>query len=310
MIRYFRAILFLLPFLAFFPSTASAALSCAATVGNINFGQVSVRGGYNLRIVGNVRITCSGGTAGTVKLCLFVGSGSGGAASGNSPRYLRRTDGNTLNYTLNVGAADGPIWNNPSFSANLDSSGAGSLQTNMHATITSTGNDVKGGIYTSTFSGAGQVQLTYGMSSCLENSSTPSAFSVEANIVPTCSLTVGNLNFGEISVALSSPVYAQANINVSCSSSTPYTVTLGPGSGSGVTDPGARKMTNGPSTLAYGLYQNAGTSIPWGWTAGSNGYNGTGTGNTQLLTVYGRLNSGQTANVGTYTDSVVVTVTY
>ena len=306
-----RAILLSLPFLAVLPNAALAQLACDATVSDINFGEVSVRGAGAPQTIGDVQISCSGGVPGsTANVCLFLGPGSGGAAAGNSPRYIRRLDGESLAYQLRSGSFSGPVWDNVGFQLGLDTSGAGRASAAIYAEVTSQGQDVEGGDYTSTFSGPGQVELTYGEADCLQGSSTPGAFSVTAHIVPSCSLTVGNLDFGRIATTIENPVHSQANISITCSSGAPYSVTLGPGYGPGVTDPRERKMTNGADALSYGLYHDPGNSSSWGWSQNVDDHQGTGTGSTQSLTVYGRINPGQTPNVGTYSDSVVVTVIY
>ena len=69
-------------------------------------------------------------------------------------------------------------------------------------------------------------------------------------------------------------------------------------------------MANGAQTITYGLYQDAARSNPWGNTIGTNTAAGTGTGSNQALTVYGRVGAQTTPSRGTYSDSVVVTVTY
>jgi spore coat protein U-like protein len=96
---------------------------------------------------------------------------------------------------------------------------------------------------------------------------------------------------------------------VQCTNATPYTVGLN-GGNSGAVDPTNRKMSKGSETIIYGLYQNSARTQPWGSTSGANTVGGTGTGSSQGLTVYGRVASQTTPSPGSYTDSVVVTVTY
>jgi spore coat protein U-like protein len=95
---------------------------------------------------------------------------------------------------------------------------------------------------------------------------------------------------------------------VQCTNSTPYTVALDGGT-SGATDPTQRKMSKGAEKITYGLYQDSARSQGWGNTTGQT-VGGTGTGSSQALTVYGRVASQTTPSAGSYSDSVVVTVTY
>jgi spore coat protein U-like protein len=62
--------------------------------------------------------------------------------------------------------------------------------------------------------------------------------------------------------------------------------------------------------VTYGLYRDAARSLAWGATTGVNTASGTGTGTTQTLTVYGRVAPQTTPKAGTYTDTIVATVTY
>lgn len=90
-----------------------------------------------------------------------------------------------------------------------------------------------------------------------------------------------------------------------------YTVTLGSGSGSYAN----RTLKSGANFLNYNMYIDATRLQVWG-----NGSAGTQTvSNSYLIgfgpmtnnyTVYGRIPGGQKKPAGTYTDSVIVTVTY
>lgn len=72
-----------------------------------------------------------------------------------------------------------------------------------------------------------------------------------------------------------------------------------------------RRMVSAGRYVVYGLYQDAARSKPWGTNTGSGEtLSGTGTGLTQSHTVYGRVAPQSAPPAGTYTDTVVVTVTY
>ena len=127
-----------------------------------------------------------------------------------------------------------------------------------------------------------------------------------------CSVSATNLAFGSFSPLAGSTVDSTATITVTCNKAIPYTIALSPGS-SGTYSP--RRMTNGGNQLAYNLYSDAGYSQVWG----------NGTGGSSLVsgsiplrfdftnhTVYGRipLSTQRSAVVGSYSDSIIVTVTY
>ncbi|MFZ6648483.1 spore coat protein U domain-containing protein [Undibacterium sp. TJN25] len=107
-----------------------------------------------------------------------------------------------------------------------------------------------------------------------------------------------------------------ASVTTSCSLAAPAVITLSQGanaaSGSSDASP-LRRLSNGaatPAYLSYSLYQDAGRSTTWGNTA-LTGVPHVGTGSGATTNVYARIPSGQTPGVtGTFTDSVMVTVTY
>jgi spore coat protein U-like protein len=71
-------------------------------------------------------------------------------------------------------------------------------------------------------------------------------------------------------------------------------------------------MTSGANLLSYNIYTSAARTTVWGDGTGSSAtIGGTGTGSAQSVTVYGRVSGGQTTvPVGSYADTVAVTVTY
>lgn len=297
-------------FLAVAPQASSAA--CSATISNINFGSVSVRTGVVNQTSGTVTVNCSGILNVAVGICLRFGPGSGGAGAGNSPRYMRRSDNAALEYQLRAGGNGSGFGTlNTMFLSIPLSLGSGSASTTIYADITSNSVAVGTGAYASVFSGTANVSLEYGLLGCqlLGTPGTVTAFTVSAEVVPSCELSVGAMNFGVISNVITSPVDQTATINVRCTANTSYSVKLDMGQGAGVTDPANRLMTNGASTLRYGLYQDGARSVAWGNLAG-NDVDSSGTGSDNAFTVYGRIHAGQTAVLGTYTDNVVVTVNY
>ncbi len=133
-------------------------------------------------------------------------------------------------------------------------------------------------------------------------------FNVQANVVGACTVSASNLNFGTAGT-LTSNVDTTNTISVSCSNLTPYSIGLDGGL-SGSSDPTLRKMVNGPSDITYGIYQNSAHTIPWGNTTGTNTISGVGNGTTQNYTAYGRVAVQTTPEPGTYSDTIIVTMTY
>jgi spore coat protein U-like protein len=138
------------------------------------------------------------------------------------------------------------------------------------------------------------------------NSST--SFSATATVLASCAVSATNLDFGTTGT-LTSNIDSTSSIKVSCTNGSPYQIGLDAGTGTGATVTN-RKMTLSGATVNYALYSNSSRTTNWGNTVGTDTVGGTGTGASQLLTVYGRVPSQSTPAPGTYTDTIVVTVTY
>ncbi len=136
-------------------------------------------------------------------------------------------------------------------------------------------------------------------------------WSSKASALLFCAVSATSMVFGSFSPLTVSEVVSTSNINVTCDALSSYTIALSPG-GSGTYSP--RRMANGGNTLEYNLYTDAGYNQVWG-----NGTGGSYTvtdsfllGGSRDHTVYGRipLASQRSAMVGSYSDSITVTVTY
>lgn len=133
-------------------------------------------------------------------------------------------------------------------------------------------------------------------------------FTVSGTVVSSCNVTATNLLFPN-SVALSSNVDATSTVGVTCTNTTPYHIRLNGGT-SGATNPTLRKMFLGANAITYGLYRDAARSLGWGSSDGVNTTPGTGTASPTSHTVYGRIPAQPTPPSGTYTDTIVVTVSF
>ncbi|MEO9281639.1 spore coat U domain-containing protein [Acinetobacter sp. WA-87] len=140
-------------------------------------------------------------------------------------------------------------------------------------------------------------------------------------VVPTlCQLnSTSTVDFGNINdIGITKRDYTtQGAVNTTCNSGTPYTIYLGDGNNriSG----GFRRMANSNNEfIPYQLYKDSNYSSVWDATGGvasiggAGGVSGTGSGNAQTTTVYGKIPQGTTiaSRPGAYSDNVVVTVTY
>lgn len=139
--------------------------------------------------------------------------------------------------------------------------------------------------------------------------------SVSATVVNSCTISAGSMSFGSYDPVVtnaSTNLDQNATLTVTCTNQAATTITLGQGSNAagGSTDAApARRLANGTNYLSYALYQDASRNTVWGNTVGtSNAY--TGTGSSSSVSVYGRVTSAQNVPAGSYTDTVVVTITF
>ena len=120
-----------------------------------------------------------------------------------------------------------------------------------------------------------------------------------------CGVTVVGVTFGSYDVFNTLDTDVAGTISVSCDSASSYSISLSPGFGSFL----ARRMTNGANLLAYNLFTDPQRLSIWGdGSGGTSTLSGTGTGGS--YTVFGRIPAAQNAAVGSYSDTIVVTVTY
>ena len=149
--------------------------------------------------------------------------------------------------------------------------------------------------------------LTLGSAQAATDSTT---FGVSAEVIDSCNVAATSMAFGQIDPIANVNTDQTATVTVTCSNGTAYSVGLDAGGATGATVT-TRQMTSGVNTLDYALYSDSSRTSNWGVTAASDTVDGTGSGSAEALTVYGRVASGQqTAPVGSYADTVTVTVTY
>lgn len=132
---------------------------------------------------------------------------------------------------------------------------------------------------------------------------------VSATVIASCNVSTSPLAFGNYNPVTATPLDAATSISVTCTNGTTYDVLMNEGGGSGASV-GTRKMTSSGNLLNYSIYRDSNRSNVWGATIGSNVVSGTGTGAAQPIDVYGRVPAQQAAPAGSYTDTVVVTVSY
>lgn len=144
-----------------------------------------------------------------------------------------------------------------------------------------------------------------------------SNLAVSASVTANCTIDAsGGLAFGAYDPVVtnaSTDLTGSGTINTTCTNGAAATITLGQGANAdaGSTDAApVRRMLSGTSDyLSYQLYTDSGYATVWGNTAGT-GAAVTGTGAAVSTTVYGSVAAGQNVASGSYSDTVVATVTF
>jgi spore coat protein U-like protein len=138
---------------------------------------------------------------------------------------------------------------------------------------------------------------------------------VSATVAANCTISTAAVSFGAydpVGTHSATNLDATGTVTTTCTNGSAVTVILGQGANAdtGSTDAvPLRRMTDATNFLAYFLFSESGRTTVWGNTAGT-GLGDTGTGSTSDLTVYGRVGSAQNVPVGSYSDTVVATVTF
>lgn len=138
---------------------------------------------------------------------------------------------------------------------------------------------------------------------------TSANLNVSATVIPWCGISVGSVAFGDYS---GTQIDAALNVSVKCTNTTAYTVTMDAGQNY---NGSWRGMTDGTSTIIYGLYKpslagewgDAGYGATYTW---GSGVSGTGTGGWNGIAGVARLFGGQAPTPGAYADVVVAAVNF
>ncbi|MDM1342545.1 MULTISPECIES: Csu type fimbrial protein [Acinetobacter] len=130
-------------------------------------------------------------------------------------------------------------------------------------------------------------------------------FKVQMTVTERCDIETGqtqDIDFGTIQRS-SSNLTAYGSLNVSCTEGTPYAITLH-------SDKALKNTQDNSVQIPYQLYQDEAYKVVWG-NSSQEGFTQSGTGTDQPLKVWAKVEDGKTnVPAGTYTDTVVATVTY
>ena len=135
----------------------------------------------------------------------------------------------------------------------------------------------------------------------------PLAFALTAQQSHACTLNVTGVNFGSYDVFSNAVLDSTGNIDVNCPSGVGYSMALSAGGGTHA----QRVMNSGGHSLNYNLYTAANRAVVWGdATSGTVTVNGTGIGVNVNHSVYGRIPARQNVYAGSYSDIIIVELTF
>ena len=134
---------------------------------------------------------------------------------------------------------------------------------------------------------------------------------VTARVTNACTISAGNLAFGDYVPTSVVPTSGTATLQVTCTLGAVASIALDqgaqPASGSTAASP-LRQMANGSERLAYALYQDLAHLVPWGGGLAAQGYVGLGL--QTNVTVYGGIAASQLVSAGNFSDVVTATVSF
>lgn len=290
-----------------------AIAACTISSTNIAFGSVNLLPGTAVDTTGTMTLNCTGGAPPNRvwRNCVSIGAGSAGDATSR----ILTSGANSLRYNLYADAAHTIVWGSwqtgyATAGQTIDVGYNSSLNVTVFARILASQQTTPIGIYTSAFPIDPHTRHQYNTSTACPTggNNANTLFTVTATVVSGCTVSATTLNFGTVGV-LNANIDTTGSVSVQCTNGTPYTVALNGGL-TGAIDPTQRKMVAGAQQITYGIYRNAARTQPWGSTTGIDTVSGTGDGSAQPITTYGRVPAQITLPPATYSDTVVVTVTY
>lgn len=295
------------------------AQSCTAGVTDGDFGTPDGLAGGTVDTTATLTFSCTGLTPGIpVTLCPSIGAGSAGG-DGSGGRYLAQ-GASTVPFQIYQNGGRTLTWGSTAFLIfgdvpTITSTPGGNGKVNVTRTLYGRATipaNAKPGEYKSDFAAQtffwGLNILTCGTLT-VGYAIPPPTFSFKVNVQAGCSVSATQLSFGSLGV-LSATTTSSNTVSVRCTPTTPYTVGLN--NGLNGTSPTDRKMAKGAERVTYGIYKDDQGAQPWGEVAQGLSFvrSGTGSGSAQTYTAYGRLPAQQTPSPGSYSDTVVTTVTY
>ena len=131
-----------------------------------------------------------------------------------------------------------------------------------------------------------------------------------ANVMASCVVQAGDLDFGEYVPSAAFADDAQSKIRVTCSAGQSFNIALDAGRSAGATV-ATRSLTSRSGVLPYGLYTSPLRRTIWGdGSLSTSIVSETGRGFQQTYTVFGQIRPGQFVAPGHYSDTFNVILSY
>lgn len=300
------------------------AQSCSFSATDLDFGVVDVLGASATDAVGSVSVNCTQflGVLTSIDMRIHLGEGSGGTGAGL--RRMTSPSGPTpLGFQLYRDAGHTAVWGGiyggpPGDPLHLTGGALLTLLTTTTANFPVYGRvpggqsaTVPGSYESSFFRDPLDVRVNYRTCAlivlCIDRTGSFS-FQVQGQVLPDCRVVAGDLDFGTHGL-LDHPVDATSQIEVTCTAGTSHHVGLGYGlAGSAIDERRMRDLSG--NSIGYQLYRDAARSLAWGQQSDGAAEMVVGSGDTQALTVHGRVPAQHAPPPGSYSDTVVVTITY
>jgi spore coat protein U-like protein len=279
-------------------SQPAAAQNCSASNLQFAFGAVDTLAGQPVDSFDQVVVDCDGlgPEVETVTVCLSFGVGA--------PAMTRQGGSETLSFGAFTDSQRNVTWDNqtPIRLALAAANGTAEGDATVYVRIPGGQSTAPAGVYDVQYpSGASWIAAT-GDLSCegLSGSSGTFGVSASAQIDHNCLIVANDLDFGSAGL-ITSPIDAASGLDVTCTPGTGYAIAIGGGLH---LDNGQRRMSSGSDYVVYELYEDPGRGQVWGSMSGM------GDGTTDQIPVYGRVPAPQSPAVGSYSDTVVVTISY
>jgi spore coat protein U-like protein len=309
------------------------AQTCSVNGASGNYGSADVLPGGNVDTTASFTVTCTGCVIAIgcpVNVCVQFDQG---APNGNSTVRYMGNGANTVQHELYSDAARTQVWGSWGYGASAYATAGVNLNLTVPFLSSASQNYTvygrfKGGqqtavpgTYTWSTASPDLAYAGYLLTSpnCASNPGTyanagSSLWTV--TVIPNCYVSATPLNFGTASL-LTSNIDATASVTVQCTNTTPYSIGLDNGANA---NGAQRRMSSGSTStyVNYNLYTDAARSSPWTSTTSSTSCSGgantcilgTGAGSNQNVTVYGRVPPQTGPGPGSYSDTVVVTITF